>query len=92
MFGGAGLGLNIARNITLSMGGDITVESEVDVGSTFTATFLFDVVADNARSTSSLLDPSRLQLSFDSRVLVVDDIDTNLDVAETVLRDLGCTV
>ncbi|MEM0982898.1 MAG: PAS domain-containing protein [Planctomycetota bacterium] len=36
-FGGSGLGLRISRQLAQMMGGDITVESEPDVGSRFTA-------------------------------------------------------
>jgi signal transduction histidine kinase len=34
-YGGVGLGLALARKMARVLGGDLTVESEMDVGSTF---------------------------------------------------------
>ncbi|MCL1964344.1 MAG: ATP-binding protein, partial [Firmicutes bacterium] len=93
---GTGLGLAITRSLVLAMEGDIAVESEYGKGSTFrvrirqgyvSKAVLTSAMAENLR-TFRYIDTRRSvgdkiirpDMSY-ARVLVVDDMQTNLDVA-----------
>jgi len=82
-FGGTGLGLAICKQLSLIMNGDITVESALGAGATFT--FSVPLEADHTRREEA---PGR-ELLKDVRVLIVDDIPVNCMLLSDILESLG---
>jgi len=98
---GTGLGLAITKRLCTAMGGDITVESEYGKGSVFTViipqvvaseTPLYSAVDSNDYNNSKGTGSAIRHTFPTARLLVVDDIATNLKVAEGLLAPYGATV
>jgi CheY-like chemotaxis protein len=88
-YGGTGLGLAICERLTRAMGGEIRLESELGIGSTFSFSLRLEPGrAPDARGVQHIPAASPLAL----QVLVVDDNIVNLKVAVKLLERLGCSV
>lgn len=96
MFGGTGLGLAITRGLVTLMNGQVTLESQVDVGSTFRFVIPValgtpeDLPADDSSFTEP--DQQRVERIDGLRILVIDDNRTNQILIRGLLQKQGCDV
>lgn len=93
---GTGLGLALTSSLLDLMNGEITVESEVGKGSTFTIIIEQDISSEEEvnKKVNPLLTKEQEQSIKGMKVLVVDDSATNLTLMKRVLQkfEVDCTL
>ncbi|GHG04100.1 PAS domain S-box protein [Thalassotalea marina] len=92
-FGGTGLGLSICSKLLNLMGGTISVQSEKNIGSTFT----FELSLQKSKQKTSMLPVAKIDYQnfascYPHRVLLVEDNKINQTIAKLTLAKLGYQV
>jgi signal transduction histidine kinase/DNA-binding response OmpR family regulator len=104
---GTGLGINITNHLVQMMNGEIFVESELDMGTTFTVCLsqktagsktLGKELAENLMKLQVLNSTQFRKIQFMreympyGKVLIVDDVETNLHVAKGLMTPYGLSI
>lgn len=88
---GTGLGLPIAKQLAEMMGGTIEVESEQNVGTTFTVIIPFEM--DTTDENGDTLKQSAAEGDVSGiKVLLVEDNELNMEIAQFILENAGMKV
>lgn len=91
-YGGTGLGLAISRNLVHLMGGQLSVISEPQKGSTFTVTMEADRGEQHPEQTREIVREDDQMPLKDIKVLLVEDNTVNVTIASRFLEKWGAGV
>jgi len=94
-YGGTGIGLSICKYLADLMGGEISVESDMGRGSTFSFRAPYKLAEDSgttARRERKKMERTPENIDRNPEVLVAEDNEPNVMFVSRLLKDMGCRV
>ena len=90
-YGGTGLGMAITKSLVDRMDGTIAFKSKKNVGTTYTITLPF-AIDHSAAAVEADHQPADLSVLQGARVLLAEDNELNIEIAEFLLKEAGVQV
>lgn len=88
-YAGSGLGMPIAKGLAEKMGGTLTFESKIDVGTTFYAAIPFKIDTNLKEDNKAI---SKNYSIAGKNILLAEDNELNMEIAEFILTNAGANV
>ncbi|RPH31326.1 MAG: response regulator [Bacteroidales bacterium] len=86
-YGGTGLGLTIVKRLTELQGGEVSIESQPNNGTSITITIPYRIKGEQAEKKSDSM--GSLNFKRNVHVLVIDDDEVNRVITEELFKSLG---